>query len=421
MTASIITIGDEILIGQVVDTNSTFIASELNKIGVSVVKTYSISDTENAIITTLGNAVETSDIVLLTGGLGPTKDDITKHALASFFKCALIRHQPSLEKVEKRLGQLGIPVSEINKTQADVPEVCTVIKNNPGLAPGMLFHQDNKIIVSMPGVPFEMKDIMQTGVIPYLKDNVQLKALKHKTFLTVGVGESTLAGRLDKFEDMLPKGYSLAYLPSLGKVRLRLSAKGETMEEIDSTFNSLCHQLEFLLGDDLYGFDDDTLEKVVGDMLKANNYSIATAESCTGGNIARLLASVPGASDYFTGSLVAYSNKIKQELLDVTPSFLIDFGAVSKEVVIEMAENVKKKFNCDFGVASSGIAGPGGGTVEKPVGTVWIGISSPKQSLAFKFSLGNNRERTVIRSSILALNLIRREITNNVEKTSNKV
>lgn len=421
MEASIITIGDEILIGQVVDTNSTFMATELSKVGVRVKQIYSISDTEEAIISTLSSAVQQSDIVLLTGGLGPTKDDITKLALAKYFNCKLVRHQPSLEKVEERLRQYGIRVSEINRTQADVPEVCTVLKNHPGLAPGMLFHEDGKMIVSMPGVPFEMKDIMTTGVIPYLKENFDLPALMHKTFLTIGVGESMLAERLDSFENKLTDNFSVAYLPSPGSVRIRLSAFGDSQEEMAPVFHEKASELEELLASDLFGYNDDTLEGVVAALLKKQAYTIATAESCTGGNIARKLTSIPGASKYFKGSIVAYCNDIKNEVLGVSRSNLIDFGAVSKEVVEEMALNVKSKLKADFGVATSGVAGPDGGTVEKPVGTVWVAIASPNGVFSIKYSLGKNRERTVTRSTALALDLIRKEINNIVEKTVNKV
>lgn len=421
MQASIITIGDEILIGQVIDTNSAFMASELNKIGIKVVQTYSISDTEEAIISTLDNAVELSDIVLITGGLGPTKDDITKHALAKYFKCGLVRHQESYKRVEARMKQFGVKISEINKSQADVPENCSVLLNNVGSAPGMLFTSNNTTIVSMPGVPFEMKDIMQTGVIPYLKDNFVLPVLLHKTYLTVGVGESMLAERLEDFENRLPDNFSFAYLPSPGMVRLRLSCHGERYDELSVEFTRQGQLLENHLGDDLFGFDSDTLERVVGSLLRDNGFTISTAESCTGGNVAKKFTSVPGASDYFMGSIISYSNQAKRELLEVPENILHTYGAVSKQAVEYMANNVKLKFKSDFGVATSGVAGPGGGTAEKPVGTVWICISSPKRTLSFKFSLGENRERTVIRSTILALNLVRKEINSIEKKTVNKV
>lgn len=421
MQASIITIGDEILIGQVVDTNSAFMAIELNKIGVKVVQTYSISDTEEAIISTLDNAVELSDLVLITGGLGPTKDDITKHALANYFKCGLVRHQETYKRVEARMKQFGVKISEINKSQADVPENCSVLLNNAGSAPGMLFTSDNTTIVSMPGVPFEMKDIMQTGVIPYLKNNFTLPVLLHKTYLTVGVGESMLAERLEDFENSLPNNFSFAYLPSPGTVRLRLSCNGENYDELSVAFAQQGQLLENHLGDDLFGFDNDTLESIVGSLLRDNGFTISTAESCTGGNIAKVFTSVPGASDYFMGSIVSYSNQAKSELLEVPEDILQTYGAVSKQAVEYMANNVKIKFKSDFGIATSGVAGPGGGTPEKPVGTVWICIASPKRTLSLKFGLGENRERTVIRSTILALNLVRKEIKSIVKKTSNKV
>ncbi len=421
MNASIITIGDEILIGQILDTNSTYLAAELNKLGIKVLRAIAISDTEEAIIQTLNLSLSDSDIVLITGGLGPTKDDITKHALARFFNSKMIRHQPTLEKIEKRLTHLGVKLSEINRAQADVPEKCEIFKNNSGSAPGMLFRQGSSIVVAMPGVPYEMKDIMQSDVIPHIKENYELPARIHKTFLTVGVAESTLSDRLENYELQLPENFSLAYLPSPSRVRLRLSAFATNATELKNSFEFQSTKLSNELGNDLYGYNDDTLEQVVGNMLRKNALTIATAESCTGGNIAQIITSVPGASDYFLGGVVAYSNEIKEEILSVSEEDLKKYGAVSREVVEQMANNVKKLMKSDFGVATSGIAGPTGGTEEKPVGTVWIAVASPKRTLALKFNLGNNRERTVLRSTVAALNIVRKEINNLAEKTVNKV
>ena len=421
MQATIITIGDEILIGQVVDTNSTYIANELNKIGVRVHHILSISDTEESITNALDNAVKTSDIVLLTGGLGPTKDDITKHALAKYFKCGMLRHLPTLEIIEKRLGHLGVKMSEINRAQADIPEKCNVLNNNSGSAPGMLFNEGGKVVVSMPGVPFEMKDIMQSGVIPYLESNFKLPFRLHKTFLTVGVPESTLSDKLEHFEANLPTKVSLAYLPSPGRVRLRLSAFGNTEEEVKEVFSIQSTHLKDNLGESLFGYDKETLESVLGDLLAKNKLTIATAESCTGGNVAKVITSVPGASRYFKGGIVAYSNEIKEQFLGVSGSNLNIFGAVSQQVVEQMAENVKVQMSADIGIATSGISGPTGGAADKPIGTVWIGVSTPQRTFALKFSFGNNRERTVIRTTVTALNLVRKEINSIVKKTVNKV
>jgi nicotinamide-nucleotide amidase len=421
MIATIITIGDEILIGQIVDSNSAFMAKELNQLGVKVNEILSVSDTSKAITESLDKAIHTSDIVLLTGGLGPTKDDITKQTLAKYFKCGMKRHQPTLDKIEKRLSQLGVMMSEINRAQADVPEVCTILTNNSGSAPGMLFELEGKAIISMPGVPYEMKDIMLNEVIPYIKRTFTLPFRLHKTFQTASVAESTLSDRLEPFEHMLPEYFSLAYLPTPGRVRLRLSANGKNQEQLQKEFKTFTNRLLDKLGDDLFGYDTDTLEEIVGKMLSEKGYTIATAESCTGGNIAKTITSVPGASKYFLGSIVAYANNIKHKFLNVQLETIEDKGAVSKDVVIQMAEGVKEGFNADFGVATSGVAGPSGGTKDKPVGTVWIALASPNQTMAAKFNFGKHRERTVIRSTVEALNMIRKEINNIEKKTVNKV
>ena len=421
MQATIITIGDEILIGQVIDTNSAFMGEELNKIGVKVAEIDSISDTHESIISALDRCSQNSEIVLVTGGLGPTKDDITKHAFADYFNCKLIRHQPTLKKIEDRFNRFGFKMTEINKAQADVPEVCEILTNHSGSAPGMLFKTGKGIVVSMPGVPYEMKDLMNKEVIPYLKKNFQLPHRINKTFLTVGVAESILSDRLENFEAQLPKNFSLAYLPSPSRVRLRLSGYDNDKSELHNEFEKQSELLESELNDDLFGYNKDTLERVVGEVLSKYSLTLATAESCTGGNVAKTVTSVPGASTYFLGSIVSYSNSSKENLLEVTKEALETHGAVSKEAVLQMAENVKVKFNSDFGIATSGIAGPTGGTEEKPVGTVWIAISSPKRTIAVKFNFGDNRERTVIRSTVTALNLLRKEIKSTVEKTVNKV
>ncbi|QQS51255.1 MAG: competence/damage-inducible protein A [Bacteroidota bacterium] len=410
MQATLITIGDEILIGQVVDTNSAFMAAELNKIGIRVKSIHSISDKHSEILQAFSDALSNSEIVLITGGLGPTRDDITKKALADFFKCKLIRHQPSLEKIEKRLTQLGVKLSEINRTQADVPEVCKVLPNNQGSAPGMLFEKEGKVMVSMPGVPFEMKDIMLNEVIPYLQKHFTLPLRLHKTFLTAGVPESTLADRLTSFENMLPEGFSLAYLPSPGIVRLRLSATRTDETDLKLLFENTCLSLEKELGADLFGYDEDTLEAVLGRLLVKYGYNISTAESCTGGNVAKAISSVPGASAYFEGSIVAYSNQVKTGILKVPQEVIDQEGVVSEAVVKVMALRVKDLLQTDCSIAVSGISGPSGGTKEKPVGTVCIAIATPRGVESFKFNFGDNRERTVQRATITAINKLRMDL-----------
>ncbi len=410
MQATLITIGDEILIGQVVDTNSAFMAAELNKIGIRVKSIQSISDKHLEITQAFADAMSDSEIVLITGGLGPTRDDITKKALADFFGCKLIRHQPTLEKIEKRLTQLGVKLSEINRSQADVPEACKVLSNNQGSAPGMLFETDGKLMVSMPGVPFEMKDIMVHEVIPYLQNHFALPLRLHKTFLTAGVPESTLSDRLDNFENSLPAGFSLAYLPSPGMVRLRLSASSADESGLNKIFESTCLTLEKELGIDLFGYNNDTIELIVGKLLLKHGYKISTAESCTGGNVAKTISSVPGASAYYNGSIVAYSNQVKTDILKVSQALIDQEGVVSEAVVKAMALQVKDLLQTDCSIAVSGISGPSGGTLEKPVGTVCIAIATPRGVSGFKFNFGDNRERTVQRATITALNKLRMDL-----------
>lgn len=422
MNCEIITIGDEILIGQVVDTNSAFIASELNRIGIGIRRIISVSDKENAILESISGSLENADILIITGGLGPTNDDITKKALAKFFNSSLVRNAEILEFITQLLSQRGVQMSEINRSQADLPENCIPLFNRNGTAPGMLFKtSENKVVISLPGVPFEMKALILEEVIPWLRKNFHLPVKLQKTFLTTGVPESTMATRLLNFEAELPQTFSLAYLPSPGLLRLRLSAGTANADLINVAFEEQCQKLEDLLENDLFGYNEDSLEAVVGRLLRQNNFTLSTAESCTGGNIAQLITGIPGASEYFKGSIVAYSNQIKENFLNISKADLENFGAVSKKVVVEMAENARKLFDTDFSLATSGIAGPTGGTEEKPVGTVWIAIASPRTTLALKFQFGEHRGRTITRSSLAALNILRLEIQKIVKKTVEKV
>ncbi|MBN1118561.1 MAG: competence/damage-inducible protein A [Bacteroidales bacterium] len=422
MQAIIITIGDEILIGQVVDTNSAFIGSELNKIGIQVKQIISISDNAYAIQTAIAESLGKADLVILTGGLGPTNDDITKHTIAEFFGVKLVRNQKVLEHIQKLLKYRGVNFTNLNMNQADVPENCQILNNLNGTAPGMLFKtSNNKVLVSLPGVPFEMKPLITDELIPWLMKSHKLPLRKHKTFLTTGVPESSMANRLVEFEKDLPESMSLAYLPSPGILRLRLSISGESEPELAKIFEYHARKLETYLKKDLFGYDSQTLEELTGEMLRRNKYTLSTAESCTGGNIAHLLTSVSGASDYFMGSVVAYSNKIKENILGVSKKDLEEFGAVSKQVVIQMANGIREKFNTDFALATSGIAGPTGGSDDKPVGTVWIALASHLKTIAIKFQFGEHRQRTITRSSYAALNMLRLQINKIVEKTVEKV
>ncbi len=421
MTANIITIGDEILIGQIVDTNSAFIATELNKIGIKVNQILSISDNKEHIVSTLDRVMEQCDLIILTGGLGPTNDDITKFTLASYFGVGLKRSKVALENIKGILHHRGAKFTELNSTQADVPENCTVLNNAHGTAPGMLFQENNKVIVSFPGVPFEMKALLCDELIPWLKSNYTMPVIKHKTFMTTGVPESTMAMRLSDFEKNLPAHMYLAYLPSPGVLKLRLNSSGKDLKAIESELNEKSIELEQLLGNDLFGYDGARMEEVIGKLLLAQKATLSAAESCTGGNISHLITEISGASTYFKGGVVAYSNEIKANILGVDQRILAKYGAVSKEVVIEMAKGIKKVMNTEYSIATSGIAGPAGGTEDKPVGTVWIAVSSPRATIPIKVNFGNHRERTILRSSIAAMNLLRLELQKNVEKTVEKV
>lgn len=410
MRAEIITIGDELLIGQVVDTNSAWMARELNMIGIKVEQITSIGDDHEQIIKTLTEASERADVIIMTGGLGPTRDDITKIALCDFFKTHLIFDQRSFENIERIFNLRGYPMSELNRRQAEVPATCDALLNENGTAPGMWFRQNGRIYVSLPGVPFEMKALMTGHVLPLLKP-LSNKVILHKTILTQGVGESFLADKIKDWESALPSYIKLAYLPQPGMVRLRLSATGTSEDNLQEEINRHVVQLYSLIPEYIFGEDDDSLEEIIGKFLKNLNLTVATAESCTGGYIAHLITSIPGSSAYFKGSVVSYSNEIKTSILGVNPGTLEEYGAVSRETVTEMAQGVLKKLNSDCAVAVSGIAGPDGGSEDKPVGTVWIAVITPFHGLVTKkFLFGEHRERNIRRSGLAALDMLRKQL-----------
>ena len=409
MLAEIITIGDELLIGQVIDTNSAWIAEQLNMIGIKVHQITSISDDHNHILTTLKDASLRAQLVLITGGLGPTKDDITKQSLCDYFGSSLVFSQDAYDNVERLFASRGVAVSELNRLQAMVPDNCRVIRNPNGTAPCMWFEKEGCIYVSMPGVPFEMKAIMEHEIIPQLLNKLN-KVIIHRTILTEGVGESMLATIIEPWEDSLPSNIKLAYLPQPGMVRLRLTAYGTDRQLLQEAINKAEAALYPYAGQYIFGFDEDTLESVVGELLRNKKMSLSTAESCTGGNIAQLITSVAGSSDYFKGSIVAYSNEIKELFLGVPHKVLLDYGAVSEQTVIAMAEGVRTRFSTDYAIAVSGIAGPGGGTQEKPVGTTWIAIATPTETIARKFLLGEHRGRNIRKASTTALNMLRSKL-----------
>lgn len=406
MLAEIITIGDELLIGQVIDTNSAWIAAQLNMAGIRVHQITSISDNEQHILKTLGEASQRAKLVLITGGLGPTKDDITKQTLCKYFGTSLIFHQDSYNHIERLFAARGIVEKGLNRQQAMVPENCEVIPNVNGTAPCMWFEKDGCIYVSMPGVPFEMKAIMEGEILPRLH-RIKNQVIIHRTILTQGIGESYLAKLIESWEDSLPEIVKLAYLPQPGMVRLRLSAIGQNRDELQQAIEKAENELMPLAGNYVFGFDEETLESVVGQMLLNKGMTLSTAESCTGGSIAQLITSIPGSSKYFKGSVVSYSNEVKKGMLGVNHSTLNNWGAVSEQTVTEMAAGALKVFKTDYSIAVSGIAGPDGGTAEKPVGTTWIAIGTPQGIVSRKFQLGEHRGRNIRRASLAALDMLR--------------
>lgn len=409
MDAVIITIGDELLIGQVIDSNSAWMGQKLNEIGISVVKKYCISDDKTEITEALSEAIKKADIVLITGGLGPTKDDITKNTLAAYFNTKLVMNEDALSNVEAIFAKSKRKVLELNKEQALLPESCIPVPNPRGTAFGMGFENKGKVFYSMPGVPFEMKGMMSDVILPQLAERFNTNVVYHKTILTQGKGESALAVTIEDWENNLPSHVKLAYLPKPGMVRLRLSAKA-TNQDIKKEIEAEVEKLKGIIGDLIFGYDEDTMEDVVGKLLKSQSKTVATAESCTGGSIAKMISSVPGSSEYFKGSVVSYANEVKQELLKVKAEDLEKAGAVSEEVITSMALGIRDLLKTDYGIASSGIAGPGGGSEEKPVGTVWLAVAGPKGVNAKKFRFIHNRERNIEISSITALNMLRKEL-----------
>ncbi len=406
MLAEIITIGDEILIGQIVDTNSAWIARHLNDIGVRVKQISSVSDDRQHILTALAEAKNRADIILITGGLGPTKDDITKKTLAEYFGVGLVENKETLANVESiflRLRGTLTNMLDVNKQQAMVPENCEVILNKNGTAPGMWFNVDGKIYVSMPGVPFEMMYMMEEGVIPKLKVTLKLPVIVHKTILTVGEGESYLANKIADIEDELPPHIKLAYLPKLGQVRLRLSGDGEDEAMLKNEIEGFAARITERVGKNVVAQQDITIEEVVLNLMREKGLKLAVAESCTGGYISHILTQHAGSSDVFLGGAVTYSNELKEGLLGVKHSTIEQYGAVSEQTVTEMVEGALTNFNADYSIAVTGIAGPGGGTPDKPVGTVWVGVAKRGKTMVKKFTFGSKRTQNIERSAVGAL------------------
>ncbi|NCA85167.1 MAG: competence/damage-inducible protein A [Clostridia bacterium] len=410
MKAEIITIGDELLIGQVVDTNSAWMAEQLNLVGLQVHQITSISDDRSHILSALTLAAQRANVILITGGLGPTNDDLTKPTLCEYFDTPLIFHQPTFDHIEQLFGQRGYAMSEVNRHQADVPQSCTVIPNLNGTAPGMWFEHQRVIYVSMPGVPFEMKPMMLNEILPRLLKRFEGSFILHRTVLTQGIGESALAETIETWENSLPANIKLAYLPQPGMVRLRLTATGDDKQALAAT---LQHQIDKLLKtipDLIFGFNDDSLESVVGQLLLQKHRTISTAESCTGGYLAHLITSVAGSSTWYMGSVVAYHNRIKMQALAVPKKMLEAHGAVSQQVVEAMAQGIRTSFGTDYALAVSGIAGPDGGSAEKPVGTTWIALATTQGVTSRKFLFGEHRQRNIRKAALAALNMLRLEL-----------
>lgn len=398
----IINIGDELLIGQVVNTNAADMAKMLNKAGFDVRRTSVIGDNEAIIRNSVQSAMQRVDVVLVTGGLGPTKDDITKKVLAKEFDSTLITNEAVLKHVEQYFASKGLPLTTINAEQALVPDKCRVIFNKVGTAPGMCFEKSGKLLFSMPGVPFEMR-LMMNEVIEIIKQHFKSETVEYKTLLVSGIGESFLSDKLEDFEAGLPDGISLAYLPKGGTIRLRLTAKGADKDKVLTRLNEQTKILKNSVEEFFMGFDCDNIAETLGEMLLQNAKTLSTAESCTGGNIAHLITLVAGSSRYYKGSVVSYANQVKEGVLGVCIDDLQAHGAVSKEVVTQMAKGVRQLLKTDYAIATSGIAGPLGGSNEKPVGTVWIAVAGERACIAEKFFFPSTRDNFIERTSNQAI------------------
>ncbi len=408
MKAEIITIGDEILIGQIIDTNSAWIAEQFNLHGIEIYQITSVHDDPEQIVKALMNAEQKADIIVLTGGLGPTRDDITKQTLCKYFNTKLVFHEPVFEHIKNKFRNRNIDLNKLNMNQALVPESCKVLFNKMGTAPGMWFEKGNTIYISVPGVPFEMKYLMENEILPRFRELGKKDVIYHKTINTQGLPESMLARLIEEWETSLPENIRLAYLPNPMAVRLRLSAVGNDLKVLEGQVAGEIEKLKKLIPDYIYSYDTETLAEVIGRLLNLHSATLVMAESCTGGYISHLITSVPGSSTYFKGGITAYSNEVKQKVLGVNPAVIEEFGAVSEQVVGEMAVGARNLLNADYSIATSGIAGPGGGTDKKPVGTVWIAVADKNGITAEKFVFGDNRERNIVRSAQTALQMLRK-------------
>ena len=409
----IMTIGDELLYGQVIDTNSAFMGQELGKIGLRVCQISSVSDRADEIVAALDLARQRAQVVLITGGLGPTKDDLTKHVLARYFGAELVMHEPTLQHVEEIFRRYDRPMLDVNRQQALVPANCEVLHNAVGTAPGMWFSDQGTVFVSMPGVPFEMKRLMTDHVLPRLQTQFTLAPIEHVVVMTAGMGESFLAAKIADWEDALPPNIKLAYLPSFGAVRLRLTGTADGRPNLRERMLALLPVLRERIGEYIFAEEETTLEAAIGKLLTAQNLTIGTAESCTGGLVAHRLTGVPGSSAYFRGSIVAYHNDIKQQELGVKAATLAQYGAVSEATVREMAEGARQRLGVDVAVATSGIAGPGGATDTKKVGTVCLAYADGTQTISKEYVLDRGRALNVDYAAQSLLTLLHQQLAQN--------
>ncbi|CAM3960283.1 CinA family nicotinamide mononucleotide deamidase-related protein [Flavobacterium antarcticum] len=417
MKAAIVTIGDEILIGQIVDTNSGYMAKALDKIGIEITEMLSISDDKNHILDTFASLQNKVDLVLITGGLGPTKDDITKKTFCDYFEDELVINSEVLQHVTQIIeGFYKRPISQMNRDQALVPSKCTILTNANGTAPGMWMQKENTVFISLPGVPYEMKDIVDNVIVPKIVKEYKRPFIIHQTVLTYGQGESMVAERIEDWENNLPEFIKLAYLPSPGRVRLRLSARGTDENLLNNTLAEQIKQLTAIIGDIIVGYDDsDTIEVVLGRLLTKHNKTLATAESCTGGKIAQRITAVPGASAYFKGSIVCYTESVKTDVLQVSKETIAKYSVVSEEVAREMVRNIQKIMNVDYAIAVTGNAGPTKDATNEEVGIVFIALATPESIFVEKFNFGQPREKVIDRTVNKSFELLMKEILKNVQ------
>ena len=408
MKLDIISIGDELLIGQTLNTNAHWISKEMNAIGFAIREHVSIADTTEAIVNAVENALNNADVVLITGGLGPTKDDLTMPTLNQYFGGKLVRNEAVYRHIEEIITTRGYVMNQNNQDQAMVPDNCKVVHNANGTAPGLWFEKDDKVLVAMPGVPYETKAIVTDTIIPWLKTKYDLPEIINQMVYTQGIPESMLAEQIADWEDGLPESIKLAYLPSPGRVKLRLSSTGKDRQQMQAVIDKEIELLHQIIPDNIYSAENEDLGALIGELLKAENKTLATAESCTGGYIAHLITRIAGSSEYYKGSVIAYANEIKVNTLGVNAVDIDQYGAVSQQVVEQMAIGVQQKMQTDYAIATSGVAGPSGGSDEKPVGTVWIAVATPEGVISKKYQFGKLRDVNIERAAISGLGMLRK-------------